>query len=154
MQGHCTGETSLFIGARPWCAVLAAASKAQPAFAKRARECATALTVLQSARRAALVVIASCSTKDHCTGETPLSIGVRPWCAVPAAASNTQTALAWRAREHATVLAISREEAQYGCLRRLRAVPRWLLSLYARGKATPISERHLSLSAQGCGATC
>ena len=113
----------------------------------------TALTVSRSARRAALVVIAPCSMEDHCTGERPISIDVKPWCAVPAAASNTQPAFAWRARERTTALAVSREEAQYGCLRHARAMLRWLWSLYARGKATLLA-RGPSPSVQGRGVTC
>ena len=122
---------SLSIGARPWCDVSAAVSKAQPAFAWRARERFTALAVygeeaqhtrVRRARRAALVVIASCMAEGHSTGDKPHSIGARPCCDVLAAASNTQPTFAWHARERATALAVSRYEAHHARLRRARAM--------------------------------
>ena len=44
------------------------------------------------ARRAALVVVGPCTRKGHCAGERPLFFGARPWCDVPAAASNAKPA--------------------------------------------------------------
>ena len=75
-------------------------------------------------RRAALVVVALRTMQGHCTGERPLSSDTRPCCDVPAVASNTQKAFAWRARERATALAVYQEEARHACLRRARAVLR------------------------------
>ena len=72
------------------------------------------------------VLVAACNVKGHCNGERPLSIGARPCCDVPAAASEAQPAFAWSARERATALAAYQEEAQHACARRARAVPHWL----------------------------
>ena len=113
----------------------AAASNAQLAFVWRSCECATALAVspkeprharLRRARRAALVVVLLCTVQGYRTAERTLSSGVRPCCDVPAAASNTQQAFAWRARERSIALAVYQEEKQHACLRRARAVLRWL----------------------------
>ena len=78
------------------------------------------------ARGAALVVVALCMIQGHCTSEKPLSVGARPCCDVPAAASSTQQTFARGARERATALAVSRDEAQHARLRRARPVLRWL----------------------------
>ena len=78
------------------------------------------------ARRAALVVVCPYPMQGHCTDERPLSFGARPWCDVPATASNAHLAFAWRAHVRATALAVSREEVQHACLRRARAVLSWL----------------------------
>ena len=45
--GHRNGKRPLSIGARPWCVVPAAVSKAKPAFAWRLRERAAALAIYQ-----------------------------------------------------------------------------------------------------------
>ena len=47
-----------------------------------------ALEVAACARLASLVVVGLWRTKGHCVGERPLSFGARPWCDVPASASN------------------------------------------------------------------
>ena len=54
------------------------------------------------ARGAALGLVGRYPTQDHCTGETSLSFDARPWCDVPAAASNTQPVFTWQTRGHAT----------------------------------------------------
>ena len=85
----------------------------------RARHCARCLSrrgaaraPATRARHAALAVVNLQPTQGHDTGEASFSIGARPWCAVPAAAFNTQPAFAWRARERATALAVYGAEAQ------------------------------------------
>ena len=107
VKGHCAGGRSLCFDARPWCDVSAAASNPQPAFAwhVRTRHCADYLSsggatreLAARARRAALVVIGPGTVKGHCTGGRPPSVGARPWCDVPAAASNPQPVCAWQAR--------------------------------------------------------
>ena len=72
---------------------------------------------------------------------------------MPAATSNTQPAFAWRAREHATALAVSRDEAQHARLQRARAMPHWWWSVHTLYKATSPA-RGLSPSAQVRAATC
>ena len=79
----------------------------------RARHCACCLSgggtvrlLATRACRAALVVVALCTRQGHFISERPPSIGARPWCDVPATASNTQPALALCARERATALAV------------------------------------------------
>ena len=48
---------------------------------------------LLRARRAALVVVGMYAVEGRCTGERPLSFGARPWCDLPAAASNSKLAV-------------------------------------------------------------
>ena len=83
-------------------------SDAQPAFAwhARVRHCdgchsgeGTANKLAARARRATQISIIPNLMKGHCTGESPLSFGARPWCDAPAAASNAKPAFAWHARE-------------------------------------------------------
>ena len=93
---------------------------------RRLSQGAKARALATRARRAALVVVASCTIQGHRTGERPLSSGAKPCCDMPAVASITQQAFAWRARERAIALAVYQEEAQHACLRCARAVPRWL----------------------------
>ena len=84
MEGHCTGETSLYFGARPWCDVPAAASEAQPASTWHAYS--APLRSLSIGRRRsthacdarAMVMIGLRPLQGHCTGETSLSIGAKP----------------------------------------------------------------------------
>ena len=59
------------------------------------------------------------------TGEKPLSFGARPWCGVPASASNAKSAAACETTARAPALAVSREEAQHSRLLRARVAPRW-----------------------------
>ena len=61
-----------------------------------------------------------------CAGERPLSFGARPWCDVPAAASNFKPAPRGSRGAGASVLAVSGEETQHSSLLCVRAVPRWL----------------------------
>ena len=95
----------------------------------RARHCASCLwkggaerELATRAPRAALVVVGRYPLKGHCTGERLLSFR--------AEVSNTHPAFARLAHEHATALAVSREEAQYASLRCARTVPRWLQSAH------------------------
>ena len=125
----------------------------------RARHCARCLsgrgaarTLATRARRAALVVVASHTTQGHRTSERPLSFGARPYCDVPAVASNTQKAFAWRSHERTTVLAVSREEARHSSTTRAyRAAPVVIMSRTIQGHCT--GEIHLSPSAQDRAAT-
>ena len=100
-EGHCAGERPLPFGARPWCDVPAAASNAKPAplVTRRTRAGTRCLwregaphELAVRARHITLVVVGSCPVKGHCTGERPPSFGPRPWCDVPAAASNAKPA--------------------------------------------------------------
>ena len=52
----------------------------------------SALRLAASAHRAALVVVGLSRMQEHCLGGRPLSFGARPWCDVPAAASNAKPA--------------------------------------------------------------
>ena len=72
-----------------------------------ARERATAFAVsreeaqhssLLRARRVSLVVVGPCTRQGHCPDNRPTSVGARPWCDIPAAASQNQPAFAWHAR--------------------------------------------------------
>ena len=107
IQRRRTGERPLSLSAPPWYDVPAAASNTQPTFAShmRTRRCAGCLSgggaareLAARARRAVMAVVGLCCMQGHCTGERPLSFGARPWCDVPAAASNAQPAFAWHAR--------------------------------------------------------
>ena len=51
-----------------------------------------ALELPSRARRAALIVGGTCSNVTHCGGERPLFFIARPWCDVPATASNANPA--------------------------------------------------------------
>ena len=106
-QGHGTGERPLSFGARLLCDVPAAACENHPALAwhAQARHCAHCLSragaarVLSAhARRAALVMVASCTKQGHCTSERPLSFGARPWCDMPATTTHHQPPFARHAR--------------------------------------------------------
>ena len=160
IEEHCTGERPLSFGARPWCDVPAAASNAKPApRVSRAGALRSlslgggaALELAARARRAALVVVGLCPTEGHCAGERPLSFGARPWCDVPAAASNAKPAPRGSRGAGAPALAVSGEEAQHSSLLRARAVPRWLWSVVPRKSTAPA--RGLSPSARARGATC
>ena len=110
---------------------------------------------LLRARQAALVVVGPRTSQGHCIAERPFSVGARPWCDVPPAASENQPAFACLrgTRERATALTVSREKALHASLLRARAVPRcwWLVNVL--GKATTLASG-LSPSARGRGATC
>ena len=84
-----------------------------------------ALELAARARRAALVVV-GLPYKGRCDGERPLSFGARPWCDVPAAASNFKPAPRGLRGAGAAALAVSGEETQHSSLLRVRVVPRWL----------------------------
>ena len=107
MQRRRIGKRPLSLSAPPWYDVPAAASNAQPTFAShmRTRRCAGCLSgggaareLAARARHAAMAVVGLCYMQGHRTGERPLSFGARPWCDVPAAASEGQPAFAWHAR--------------------------------------------------------
>ena len=83
---------------------------------------------LARARRAVLVVVGSCSIKERCASEAPLSFGVLPWCDVLAAGSNAKPAPRVSRSAGAPALSVSGEEAQHASLLRARAVARWLCS--------------------------
>ena len=82
-----------------------------------------ALELASRARGAALAVIGSCLVERFCTGERARSFGARPWCDVPAAASNSKPAPRVSRGAGASVLAVFREETQYSSFLHLRAVP-------------------------------
>ena len=58
-----------------------------------------------------------------------LPFGARPWCDVPAAASNFKPAPRGSRGEGAAALAVSGEETQHSSLLRMRVVSRWLWSV-------------------------
>ena len=123
---------------------------AQPAFAWRARArlCAVCLwgggaarTLVARAHSAALVVVAPCPTKWHCTGEKPLSFGARPCCDVPPATSNAQPDFAWRARAcHCACFLLGGGEARAPAARACRATP----VLWPMHYITPLHRREAS----------
>ena len=88
--------------------------------------------------------------EGHCTGERPLSFGARPWCDVPAAASNAKPAPRGSRGAGAPALAVSGEEAQHSSLLRARAVPRWLWSVRALERALHRREASLLRRAPWC----
>ena len=73
-----------------------------------------------------MAVIGLCLVQRRRTGERALSFGARPWCDVPAAASNFKPAPRGSRGAGAAALAVSREETQHSSLLRVRVVPRWL----------------------------
>ena len=100
-NGCCDGKMLLSFGARPWCDVPAAASNVKPAprGLRRRRVCArclwgggAALELASRARRAALVVTGPHPANGAVPARGLLSFGARPWCDVPAAASNFKPA--------------------------------------------------------------
>ena len=112
---------SLF-GARPWCDVPAAASNAKPAPRVPRGAGTPALAVSrEEAQHSACAARAPCCAgcgrhmpRKGTAGERPLSFGARPWCDVPAAASNAKPAP--RVIASAPALAVSGEEAQHSSL--------------------------------------
>ena len=135
---HCTGERLLPFDARPWCDVQAEAYNTRPASASRARArhdagClsggGTSREPAACARRAAQVVVGLLAMEGQCPGERSLSGGAKPRCDVPAASSSLRSRLMHRARGRATVLAVSREQAEYASLPCASGVPRRLWSV-------------------------
>ena len=103
IKEHCTGGRRLSFDTRPWCGVSGAASNAKPAAACAASAQALLLAFsreeaqhssLLRARRATLVVVRLGRIRQCCPGGRLLSFGTRPWCDVPAAASNAKPAAA------------------------------------------------------------
>ena len=86
-------------------------------------------------------------TKERCTGERPLSSSARPWCDVPASASNANQAPRVSRGASAPVLAISKKEAQHSGLLRARYAALAMIGLGpAKGRCA--NERPLSSSAR------
>ena len=83
-----------------------------------------ALELAARARRAALVVFELGRTEGLCAGEKLLSFDMRPWCDVPASASNAKPAAACEVSARALALEVSGEEAQHSSLPHARAAPR------------------------------
>ena len=73
-----------------------------------------------------LVAVGPRLTRGHHTSERPLAFGARPWCDVPAMATDAKPAAACQASAGARALAISGAEAQHASLLRARAAPCWL----------------------------
>jgi hypothetical protein len=89
------------------------------------------LELASRARGAALAVIGSCLVERFCTGERARSFGARPWCDVPAVASNSKPAPRGSRGAGASVLAVFREETQYSSFLHVRAIP------YGCGRSLP-----------------
>ena len=139
--------------------MLAAASNAQPACTcahTRSRHCAlflwgggTGRALAARARRAALVGVAPCTVRGHCTSERPLSFGAWPCSDVPAAASNAKQAarLTWH-RRYCT-LSLSGEGAARVLAARARNIARVVVAPRTiQGHCT--SERPVSYGARPC----
>ena len=123
------------------------------AFHTHAAAIGTALKLAAGcSRRAALVVVDPCPMGRHGVGKSPLSFGARPWCHVPAAASNAKPAPRVSCSARAPALAVS-EEAQHSSLLCARAMPPWLWSARTLSKVTAPA-RAFPLSARARGAAC
>ena len=112
IEGRCTGERRLSFGARLWCDMPAAASSAKLAAACQASASArmrsrslrrrrSTRACCCCARRAPLVVVVPCSIEWRRASERPLCFHARPWCDVPASASNAKPAAACQASARA-----------------------------------------------------
>ena len=121
IEGRCAGERRLSFGARPWCDMPAASSSAKLAAACQAsasvrmrsrslRRRRSTRACCCCARRAPLVVVVPCSIEWRRASERPLYFDARPWCDVPASASNAKPAAACQASAGAPALAVSGEE--------------------------------------------
>ena len=152
VKGCCVGGRPLPSGARPWCDVRAVNFNAQPTFTLHAnkRHCTDSLLgcvetreLAARARRPALVAIGLLIVEGYCTGERPLSSGVRPWCDVRAVIFNTQPAFTWHAnkRHCADVLSgcgENREVAAHARRAELVAIgPRIMMSTAPAGGLSP-----------------
>ena len=69
------------------------------------------------------------------TGERPLSFGARPWCDVPATATNARPAAVCQANAGGLALAVSGEDSQHTSLLRVCAAPCWLWVFQAPRRA-------------------
>ena len=157
-EGHGTGKRPLSFGARLRCDVTAAASNAQPTFAWRARvrHCARCLlgggaarALAARARRAALVVVALCTIKGHCTGRRAVSFCARPCCDVPSC-SYLRKRLSRETRRHATALALSwGGGAARALAARARRAARTVVASFTT-KCHCTSKRPLSFGARQC----
>ena len=61
---------------------------------EEAQQIRAELELAARARHAVRVVVVPCPMEGQCTSEMPFSFGARPWCDVPAAASEAQLAFA------------------------------------------------------------
>ena len=157
IKWRCDSEMLLSSGAKPWCDVPAAASNSQASAAWLARRrrggarCLwggdAALELASHARGAAMVVVGPYPAKRRCDGETAPSLGARPWCDVPAAASNFKPAPRDSRDAGASALSVSGKEAQHSACC-ARAVLRWSVICLLPTKGRCDSERPLSFGAQ------
>ena len=148
----------LSFGVRTCCDVPATASQRQNqlAFAwhTRARHCARCLWGEGAARdpaertcRAAVIVVASYSMQEHCTGDRPLSVDARPWCDVPPAASQNHQAFVWHSRARHCVRCFSGIGAPREIDVRERRAALVVVDPCVRQRHRT-GERHLSVGAQ------
>ena len=141
--------------------MLAAASNEHPVYAcahTRSRHCALSLwkggagrALAARARRAALVGVAPCTVRGHCTSERPLSFGARPCLDALAVASHAKQAarLAWRKRHCALSLSLSGGGQARVVAARARSAARVVVPpRTVHGLCT--SERPLSYGARPC----
>ena len=130
------GETALSFGARPWCDMTAATSnfKPEPRVSRSTGASALAVSGMEAQHSSLLRVRAVLRSmwpdftlsKGAATARCFSSSAQKPWCDVPAAASNSKPAPRGSRGEDAAALAVSGKEAQHSSLIRARAVPRWL----------------------------
>ena len=146
--GYRTFDRPLSFRTRPWCDIPAAASQNQPLFAwhTQARHCARCLSgggaarkLAARARGAGLVMAVRHTRLGYCAFERPFCFGARPWCNVPAAASQNQPVFAWhtRARHFARCLSgggAARRLAARACRAGLVVVGRRTRYGYCTGK--------------------
>jgi hypothetical protein len=90
LEGHCTDERPLSVGARWWCDVRAPASNAKPALRVTRRRSLS--LERRCSIRVTLVVMSLYAAEWYYADETPLSFGARPWWVVTAAAYNAKWA--------------------------------------------------------------
>ena len=81
--------------------------------------------------RAALVVVGLRPIRGHHRSERPLSFGSRPWCDVPATASNAEPTVACQASAGPPALVVSEKDAQHTSLLRALATLRRLWVIQA-----------------------
>ena len=67
----------------------------------------------EAQHQSVLVVIGPCPVKGRQSSGSPLSVGARPWCDVPAAPSSAKLAPRVKRHSSAPALAVSEEEAQH-----------------------------------------
>ena len=101
VKACCTSGSLFTFGVRPWFDLPAATSTAQRATACQGVSWGggVAHKLVARTRRAALAVVGLDPYEERCTDRRLVSFGVRPWCDVPAAASNTKPACACDVRK-------------------------------------------------------